>query len=520
MNLPPLVAALLRPDIYPHRPSTVALEQTHISYVFLAGDHVYKVKKPVKLSFLDFSTLELRRHFCHEEVRLNRRLAADVYYGVIAVCEEHGTFRLGAEHDAAAADYAVHMRRLPEERLLNRLLDRNAVSPQMIALVARRLADFHHNAGAGPEVTANGDLAAIRWVLQDNFANARPFRERTLLAREDDHIQGFVNRFLAREEALFRKRQAEHRIRDCHGDLHADHLCFVNGVVIFDCIEFNPRFRFCDVASDLAFLAMDLDYHGHPELAAHLIDQYTAYAGDTELRQLVPFYKCYRAYVRGKVDSLKSVEPEVGDADREAARASAQRHFALAYRYSWADTRCLVIIAGLSGTGKSTVAATLAARTGFAHINSDVVRKTLPDVPPGELYSGETSARTYGTMFEHARAALAAGRSAIIDATFQRRCDREETHTLARRLGVPRLLVECRCSDTVVLERLDARAAEGRSVSDADRRVYEQQKRHYEPIAGQEADGCLVLDTSRPVLTSCAAVETAIEERTGTRGPW
>ncbi len=515
MSLPPLVAALLRPDTYSHRPSTVTLEQTHISYVFLAGDHVYKVKKPVKLSFLDFSTRELRRHFCHEEVRLNRRLAGDVYFGVVAVCEEHGTFRLGPENDAAAVDYAVHMRRLPEERLLNQLLDRNAVSPEMIDLIARRLADFHRAADAGPEVTANGDVGAIRWVLEDNFANARAFRERTILAREDDHIQAFVNRFLAREQALFRRRQAEHRIRDCHGDLHADHLCFVDGVVIFDCIEFNPRFRFCDVASDLAFLTMDLDYHGHPELAAHLINQYTAYAGDMDLRQLMPFYKCYRAYVRGKVDSLKSVEPEVSDADREAARASAQRHFALAYRYSWADTRCLVIIAGLSGTGKSSLAAALAARTGFAHINSDVVRKSLPGVPPGELYSGETSARTYRTMFEQARAALAAGRGAIVDATFQRRCDRDAAHTLARTLDVPWLLVESRCSDAVVLARLDARAAEGRSVSDADRRVYEEQKRRYEPIVGEEAEGCLVLDTSRPVLTSSAAIETAVEDRRG-----
>ena len=510
-----MVTALLRPDTYPHRPSTVTLEQTHISFVFLAGDHVYKVKKPVKLSFLDFSTPALRRHFCQEEVRLNRRLAGDVYFGVVAVCEEHGAFRLGPENDGAAVDYAVHMRRLPEERLLNRLLDRDAVSPQMIDLVARRLADFHRAADAGPAITANGDVAAIRWVLEDNFANARPFRDRTIPAREDDHIQAFVNRFLAREEALFRARQAEHRIRDCHGDLHADHLCFVDGVVIFDCIEFNPRFRFCDVASDLAFLAMDLEFHGHPELAAHLIDRYAAYSGDTTLPQLIPFYTCYRAYVRGKVDSLKSVEAEVGEVDREAARTSAQRHFALAYRYSWAGARCLVIIAGLSGTGKSSLASALASRTAFAHINSDVVRKSLPDVPPGELYSGETSARTYRAMFAQAATALAGGRGAIVDATFQRRCDREMADTLARTLGVPWLLVECQCSDAVVLARLDARAAEGCSISDADRRVYEEQKRRYEPIVGDEAEGCLVLDTARPIPASCAAVEAAIDERLG-----
>lgn len=516
MSFPAPITAMLGPEIYPHAPPVVELVQTHISYVFLAGDEVYKVKKPVRFSFLDFSTLDRRRRVCQEEVRLNRRLAPDVYLGVVAICPCGSGYRLGSEDDVAAVEYAVHMRRLPADRMLDYLLDQGAVSPTMIDQVARRLVRFHRDADAGPEVTANGSPAAVLTVLQDNFANVRRFRDVTIAAADDDAIQSFSINFLRRHDALLRQRQAQRRIRECHGDLHAEHICFGPDPIIFDCVEFSPRFRYCDTASEIAFLAMDLDYHGDPALAAHLVSAYAAYADDPDLPRLVPFYQCYRAYVRGKVDSLKSAEEEVGTTERERARVSAQRHFALAYRYSWAYSRGLVLVAGLSGTGKSAVAAVLQSRIGFAHINSDVVRKRLagldadtpvPAAYGAGLYSRQHNVRTYEALLAEARDHLAAGRGVILDATFRRRTDRTAARALAAAHGVPFFLVECRCPDDEVRRRLERRQQRGAGPSDADWNVYIEQRRQFEPVGSDESEGHLVLDTTAPLPEATSTVE-------------
>ncbi len=522
MSLPAPVAAMLRSDFYPHHPQDVILVQSHISYVLLAGSEVYKLKKPVRFSFLDFSTLPLRRHFCHEEVRLNRRLAGDVYRGVVTVCREGDAYRLGADDDPSAVEYAVHMRRLPDERMLDRLLERRDVTPMMIEVLAARLAEFHATAATGAAISANGDPAAIWEVLNENYVNARPFRGATIAADDDDAIQSFARSFLQREEGLFRKRPAEGRVRDCHGDLHTEHICYTNDLVVFDCIEFNQRFRYCDVASEIAFLAMDLDYHERPDLSAHLVACYASFTNDPDLQRLMPFYQCYRAYVRGKVDSLKSAEDEVTPDGREAARASARRHFALAYRYTWGYSPALVVIAGLSGTGKSAVATALQSRTGFAHINSDVVRKRLAGVAvdahvsaayESGLYSVEHSARTYRQMLAEAAEQLASGRGAIVDGTFQRRADRDAARRLAEGYTVPLLLVECRCGEAEARQRLDRRAARGESASDADWRVRIEQQRHYEPLTADEAANCCILDTTGAVCESSAIIERELRKR-------
>ena len=523
MSLPPLIAAMLRPDFYAHHPAEVTLVQSHISYVLLAGERVYKVKKPVRFTFLDFSTLERRRHFCHEEVRLNRRLAPDVYWGVLAVRPGDGGYRLTHAGDAAAVEYVVEMRRLPAERMLDRLLERNAVTPAMIDAIADRLAEFHRQADAGPTVTANADPAGVTAVLEDNYTNARQFRDVTISARDDDAIQRFSRSFLRTHAALFRQRQAQQRIRDGHGDLHSEHICCSDPLVIFDCIEFNPQFRYCDVASEMAFLAMDLDYHERSDLALQLIKRYAATAHDPDLPCLVPFYACYRAYVRGKVDSLKVLEPEVMAKDREAARDSARRHFALAYRYTWAYSPALVVIAGLSGTGKSEVAAALHARTSFVHINSDVVRKRLAGLPTdvparpsaydAGIYTPEFSARTYQTMLEEAASSLAAGHGVILDATFQLRVGRDAARALAQQHGVPFLLVECRCEGAEVRRRLQRRIDHGRGPSDADWSVYVEQQQRFEAIAADEEADHLVLDTAAPATELAPRIEVEIGKR-------
>ncbi|MFQ5666362.1 MAG: AAA family ATPase [Candidatus Binatia bacterium] len=522
MGVPPHVAVMLRPEFYPHRPAAVTLVQTHISYVLLAGEEVYKVKKPIRFPFLDFSTLARRRHFCHEEVRLNRRLTTGVYHGVRSICPAGEGYRLGAEGDPEAIEYAVHMRRLPADRMLDQLLDRGQVTPEMIEQIAARLAAFHARAAAGAAVTAKGDPSAVAGVLGENYSSMQRFRGVTIPPGDDDAIQRFAREFLERRDALFRRRQQQQRIRDCHGDLHSEHICFGDVLQIFDCIEFSPAFRYCDVASEIAFLAMDLDYHGRSELAAQLVARYASYANDADLGQLVPFYQCYRAYVRGKVESLTSAEEEVPPAERDAARRRAWRYFALAYRYTWSYSPCLVAIGGLSGTGKSALAAALHIRTGFAHINSDVVRKQLAQLPAGArsavpyatgLYAPEHSARTYRSMLVAASEQLAAGRGVILDATFQRRADRDAARAVAREHGAPFVIVECRCDAQTVRERLNRRVRDGGGPSDADWAVYLEQCRHYEALGPDERNDQLVLDTTAPTADLTPAIESALRAR-------
>lgn len=518
--LPPAVAALLAPDTYPRPPASLALKQTHISYVVLADDDVYKIKKPVRFAFLDFSSLPLRRHFCHEEVRLNRRLAPNVYLGVAGIVRRGDRYALGAEDDPQAVEYAVHMRRLPENRTLDRLLAAGAVSMAMVERIAERLAAFHAAATSGPEIAACGAPEAVWAVMTGNYTATSAYRNVTIPAFDDDAIQDFAARFLRRHDAALRRRQTAGRIRDCHGDLHVEHICFADELIVFDCIEFNPRLRYCDVASEVAFLAMDLDAHGAAELGRHFVAHYAAVAADPDIHELLPFYMCHRAYIRGQVDSMKAAQPEVSDGERASARTSAELHFALAYRYTWMHTPGLAVVAGLSGTGKSTVAARLAARTGWTHLNSDRTRKRLAGMDPTarpapgadteRLYSAELSARTYRELFDAADTALSAGRGAVLDATFVRRTDRDTARELARRHGVPALVVECRCPDAEVRRRIDARIRDDRDASDATWAVYRNQQRHADPFGDDERNSLLPISTEESPEIVGQTVEQAL----------
>jgi hypothetical protein len=517
-----LIEAMQRPEFFPHRPAEVTLVQTHISYVFLAGSEVYKVKKAVSFPFLDFSTLERRRFFCHEEVRLNRRLAPEVYLGVVGIRRAGAGYRLTEGDDEEAVEYAVHMRRLPEDRILTSLLERDQVRPDLIDSLVDLLATFHAGARTDPEVSAAGSPQAVARLLEDNFANARRFRGVTIVAEDDDAILAFSRQFLSTHEALLRRRQDEGRIRECHGDLHSEHVCCTDPIVIFDCIEFNQSFRNCDVAAEIAFLKMDLDFHDRGDLSDRLVSRYSRAARDPDLPMLMPFYACYRAYVRGLVDSLTAAEGEVAPADRQAAARSAERHFALAYRYTWTRVRGLLVVTGPSGTGKSTLSEALRRRTGFVHITSDVVRKRLAGIAARErlsgesaakLYSPEMNARTYATMYDEASAVLESGRAVIVDGTFQRLADRLAVRDLARRHGTPILIVDCECDEGEIRRRLLGRQKKGEDASDADWQVYVQQRRQREPIGPEEAADVLRLDTAQPCERMVRAVESVLRER-------
>ena len=332
-SLPSLVAALLAPGAYSHPADRIELHETHISWIVLVGAFGYKIKKPVNLGFVDFTTLERRAVDCADEVRLNRRLCPDTYLGVVDIVERDGAHFIGGP--GRPVEPAVWMRRLPADGMLPALLARNAVEPDQVRRIAVRLAEFHERVTTGPGVDEYGTLTAVRENWQENFDQTAAFIGRTLASPVRARIIEFVELFMSQHRELFDRRVAAGRVRDGHGDLHAGSVCLEGErVLLFDCLEFSPRYRCSDVAAEVAFLAMDLDYYDRADLSAAFVDEYVRRSGDDELRGVLDFYKCYRAYVRGKVSSLRLEAPGRAPGDGPAIQAEARAYFDLASGYA------------------------------------------------------------------------------------------------------------------------------------------------------------------------------------------
>ncbi|MBI3245468.1 MAG: AAA family ATPase [Deltaproteobacteria bacterium] len=525
-RLADLLTALQHPSCYPHHPEQVEMIQTHISAVFLAGEEVYKLKKPVRFSFLDYSTLELRRHYCREEVRLNRRLAPSTYLGVVPVLRIGNDYRIREAvnmPEATVADYLVRMRRLPPERTLEALLAAGRVEKENIHTLAKRLAHFHLTA-ATKDAAVYGAPSVVWQALADNFTETRLFVGQTISEKQYRTIQDFSQRFFAEHQNLLAQRVLQDRVREGHGDLRCEHVYFLDqGIEMIDCIEFSPRLRTCDVASELAFLTMDMELHGAPHLAAELTHAYATQADDAELFTLLPFYRCYRAYVRGKVESLKSRQPEVPPQEQERARWQARRAFRLAYRYARGELApVLLVVCGRVGTGKSTVAQLLGAHTGFAVFNSDVVRKRLAGLSPtarasdeyrSGVYSEDFTRRTYAALLTHAEEELHSGRGVIVDATCKQPADRRSLLALGERLNVPVVFVECRAPLAEVERRLRERERRGDSVSDATWEIACQQEADFPPFDDIPASCHQVIDTQGDLDEALVPLEEALSDR-------
>lgn len=333
-NLPLFIQALLKPESYPHAASEVTLVQTHISYVLLAGDFVYKIKKPVDFGFLNFTTLEKRKHFCEQELILNRRLCPSLYLGVVAITKDGDGFALDGTGEAV--EYGVKMARMPEERMMAKVIAQGGVTEKTLDAIVDILVPFYEKADGSEEIKGFGTAKSVSVNVLENFEQTEGFIGCPALSQPQfDTISSYARNFLGQEE-LFAERIAAGRIRDCHGDLYSANICLTDPISIFDCIEFNQRFRYCDVASDVAFLAMDLDYHGLTELSAYFIDRFCEKSGDAGLATMLNFYKCYRAYVRGKIGLFTAHAPEVDAATKDACFGQAKKYFELAERYATA----------------------------------------------------------------------------------------------------------------------------------------------------------------------------------------
>jgi len=332
MDISSLQKALLNPGIYPDLPKKIQLIETHISLLFLTGSYVYKVKKPVDFGFLDFTTLEKRKYFCEQEVRLNRRLSPDIYLGIVNITRDGD--RVSFDGRGEVEEYAVKMKQIPEELLMDKLLDRGRVTPEMIKAVSEKLVRFYSEAETSELIKSFARPERVKQDTDENFEQTEKYIGVTISKDTFEEVQRRTNEFFRVRDKIFHLRIASDRIRDCHGDLRLEHIFWGDEIAIFDCIEFNERFRYTDVTADIAFLAMDLDCHGREDLTGHLVRTYIEKSGDREITNILDFYKCYRAYVRGKVESFRLDDPNIPEEEKEGALKRARKYFELSRRYA------------------------------------------------------------------------------------------------------------------------------------------------------------------------------------------
>ncbi|UCG69566.1 MAG: hypothetical protein JSV09_00640, partial [Thermoplasmata archaeon] len=305
--------------------------QTHISYIFITDDYVYKVKKPVNFGFLDFSTLDKRLYYCQKEVELNKRLSPDVYLDVVPITDEGDSLAVGGEGDII--DHAVKMRKIPMDMLMEKLLEEGKLTTKMIESVAKKISEFHDQAATSPEIEKFGSITVINTNPDENFQQTENYIGKSITKTQYEAIKKYTSEFYKTKKQVIKYRCAQHKIKDCHGDLHMQHVCLTDPLIIFDCIEFNDRFRYSDTTADIAFLAMDLDFHGRSDFSKVLIDAYVKHSKDEGINDILNFYKIYRAYVRGKVIGFQMDDPNIPSDGKKKALDTAKKYFALAHDY-------------------------------------------------------------------------------------------------------------------------------------------------------------------------------------------
>lgn len=503
----PLIRDLSNPGAYPHPADDVEVHQTHISLVFLAGDFAYKIKKPLKLSFVDYSTLKKRHHFCLRELELNRELAPDIYLDVVPIVfdETRGTHRiLDANDDSVpATEWAVRMRRLKDADTLRSRLRNDLVPDHLFERLGRLLADFHTRAAQGKEIAACAELSKVRKNALENFADSRAQAGPIIDPKVFQRLETLTSQRLQEFGPLIEKRARAGIPRDTHGDLRLEHIYIDDDekIRIVDCVEFNDAFRFADPISDLAFLAMDLGFRGYDSEENTLLKAYFQARDDEEGRQLIDFYAAYRSAVRAKVHGIKALAEEMPRAIRERSHRLARAHwlYALSRLEAPGQGPALLLLAGLPAAGKSTLARKLLREEKIDLIlETDAVRKELAGLKPTEqapeeFYSPEFSLRTYQEVKERAARALSQGKRVAVAATFVRDRWRLEFIQAARQLGLPVRFIECVVDEAIAHQRLELRQDD---ISDADLSVYQILKAAWEPPSKQVARVHEIYDTS------------------------
>ncbi len=510
-----LVAALAKPPHFGARfgpdCEQVTVLETHISYVLLTGRYAYKLKKAVDFGFLDFTTLAARRHFCEEELRLNRRLAPALYLDVVPITGSVDAPIVGG--DGIAIEYAVKMGEFPQDALASGLLTRGELVTADIDALAAKVAAFH---GAIEVAAAGAGFGAPEGILQraqDNCSALLPLLDDPAERAEIDALVAWTAREHAARRGAFLRRVEEGFVRECHGDLHLGNIARIDGeLTIFDCIEFNPALRWIDVISEVAFTVMDLEDRGRADLGHRFLNAYLERTGDYSGLAVLRFYLVYRALVRAKIARLRTAQLAPGD-ERVASVAEYRGYVRLARGYAGTRPSAIVITHGLSGSGKTTLSESLLEALGAVRVRSDVERKRLHGLDARErdhrgidrgLYTGTATDATYRRLATLTRDIVVAGYVAIVDAAFLKRAQRDLIRTLAAELRVAFVIVAFPASDATLRERVGRRAAAGSDASDADLAVLGYQLHTQEPLAPDEEQYVVWYDAEAPLQNARA----------------
>ncbi|MBS1229543.1 MAG: hypothetical protein H6R17_2820 [Proteobacteria bacterium] len=512
-----LIKALQDPARYPDPVAQVTLLETHISYVLLTGSFAYKIKKAVDFGFLDFSTLEKRRRFCADELRLNRRLAPQLYLAVVPIYGSAREPRIGADVGERSApieaietiEYAVKMVEFPQSALLDGRLARGDLSAQQIDALADVVAAFHAQVASAPPAGEFGTPAVIWRMAAENFSQLPAVASDAADAARLETLANWSRNEYARLEAWFAERRRAGFVRECHGDLHLGNIALIDGKpVIFDCIEFNPALRWIDVISEVAFLCMDLGERGRADFAHRLINRYLEICGDYAGLRALPFYLVYRALVRAKVASLRAAQEASTAAARRQLEIRAQ-YLAFAGRAILPRSRQLLLMHGVSGSGKTWASQALIEHLGALRLRSDVERKRLCGLPALArsasavdcgLYDEQMTRATYQSLAECAREVLAAGFPVLVDAACLRRWQREMFYELAAQLDVPWRIISCCADDATLRSRLVAREQSGCDASEADLAILDHQLLNNDPLSAAEQQLAITFDSDRDSL--------------------
>ena len=499
-----LIQALQDPACYGHPCGDVEVLETHLSWVLLTGAFAYKIKKPVNLGFVDFTTLDRRRHFCEEELRLNRRLAPQIYLDVVAITGHPDAPRVGGA--GPAIEYAVRMVQFPQEQLAARQLAEGRLEDRHLDTLAHNIAAFHDHIPWAGAAMGHGDPERVHTPVRQNFAQLLDLLGTGSDRRRVEALARWSETRFAAARDLLQRRQETGHVRECHGDLHLGNMALLDGrLVMFDCIEFNPALRWMDTASEVAFVVMDLLYRGSAHFAHRFLNAYLEIKGDYESLQILDYYLVYRAVVRAKVAAIRARQSAHDAAASAAALDEARAYLKLAASLTRPRHPALLITHGLSGSGKTMHSQALVEGLGMIRLRSDVERKRLFGLAPSArtaagqgIYSPEATARTYEVLEERAAAIVQAGYGAMVDATFLRQSQRARFADLACRLGCPFVIMAFEARLETLRRRVASRAESNADVSEATLDVLEAQLQERQDLSAGERAVAVVLDTERP----------------------
>lgn len=501
---PLFIQAMLKPEFYDHQVQSCELIETHISWVILTGEYVYKIKKPVNFGFLDFSTLEKRKFYCKEELRLNQRLAPELYLDVIPLTGSTESVEL--DGSGKAFEYTIKMKQFPQETQLDHVLERNELKPKIINSIANLIASFHQQIDIAEKATEYGNPDRVYHPINENFIQ---IQERVTDAPTLDllsNIEIWSKQTFKQIKPHLTQRKENGFIRECHGDLHLRNLAWYNNEPLaFDCLEFNPNFRWIDVISEIAFFIMDLDDHKQPELAQRFLNKYLELTGDYNGCHVLRFYQVYRAMVRAKVDAIRAHQEGISKQEAEEASKEFNSYLQLALTYSKKRAPFLIITRGMSAVGKSYWSQQLLEKTNAIRIRSDVERKRLFNILPCDnpqeniaqgIYSPEATDKTYLKLLEITEDIIGAGFPVIIDAAFSSFEQRNLFKKLANKKQIQFVIMEFVASNETLKQRIFKRE---QGVSDADITVLENQIQHWLPLEQDEKAFSVSINTEKPI---------------------